>query len=101
LPYKKSHKKRRKTTKKKVLLAIVAVFAFVFSVLTYPSESGTSKTNLEYLLSQRMSIRNWSDAPIEDEVMKAICKNSFASAFDLEGMELYISNSTRKQEIPS
>jgi len=41
-----------------------------------------------------MSIRNWSDAPIEDEIMKTICKNSFASAFDLEGMELYISNST-------
>jgi hypothetical protein len=41
-----------------------------------------------------MSIRNWSDAPVEDEIMKAICKNSFASAFDLEGMELYISNST-------
>jgi hypothetical protein len=41
-----------------------------------------------------MSIRNWSNAPIEDEIMKTICKNSFASAFDLEGMELYISNST-------
>jgi hypothetical protein len=41
-----------------------------------------------------MSIRNWSDAPIEDEIIKMICKNSFASAFDLEGMELYTSNST-------
>lgn len=41
-----------------------------------------------------MTIRNWSAAPIEDEIMKAICKNSFASAFDSEGMELYISNST-------
>jgi len=31
---------------------------------------------------------------MEEELMKSICKNSFASSFDLEGMELYISNST-------
>jgi nitroreductase len=63
-------------------------------ILTHPSETSIAKTSLEYTLSQRMSIRNWSDTPIEYEIMKTICKNSFASAFDLEGMELHISNST-------
>jgi len=41
-----------------------------------------------------MSIRNWSTIPIEAEIVKTICKNSFASAFNLEGIELYVSNST-------
>jgi hypothetical protein len=88
----KNLKKEGRNTKKKSLMAIAAIFAFL--VLTHPSAIGTAGTSLEYVLSQRISIRNWSDAPIEEEIIKAICKNSLVSSFDLEGIELYISNST-------
>lgn len=78
--------------KKKLLIAIATIF--VFLVLTSSLAICVAGTSLEYVLSQRMSVRNWSDAPVEEEIINSICKNSFASAFDLEGMELYISNST-------
>lgn len=80
--------------KKKSLLITVAIFAFAFSILISSSEPNTAKSGLEYILSQRKSIRNWSNTPIEDNVIKTICKKSFASVFDIEGMDLYISNST-------
>jgi len=41
-----------------------------------------------------MSIRNWSDTPIEDEIIKTIFRKSFASTFDLKGIELYMLNSS-------
>jgi len=74
----------------------LAIFAFAFLISTHPSELNTAKPAraLEYLLSQRMSIRNWRNAPVEDEIMKTICKDSLTSAFDLEGIGLFMSNST-------
>lgn len=84
--------------KKKSLLITVAIFVFAFSILTSSSELNTANSSLEYILSQRMSIRNWNNTPIADEIIKTICNNSFSSIFDLEGIELYVSNSTGTYE---
>jgi len=76
--------------KRKAVLAIVITFILVLLVSIQPFESNIAKNNLVYLLSQRMSIRNWSNTPIEDKIIKTICKNSFVSALDLKGIESYI-----------
>jgi len=74
----------------KALLISVVIFMFVVQ----PSGCSITEGSLEYLLSQRVSIRNWSSDLIEDEIVETILKNSFASAFDLKGMELYMANSS-------
>jgi hypothetical protein len=79
---------------KKVIPAIVAVFGLVLLALSPASKPLTTTSNLEYLLSQRMSIRDWSNMPIPDDILKMICQLSLVSAFDLKGIGLYLMNST-------
>ncbi len=79
---------------KKVVCTLALASIFLSSLIMRSCSSDSSEKSLEYVLSQRMSIRNWKNAPIEDEIMRTVCLNSFVSVFDLKGMELYISNSS-------
>jgi nitroreductase len=74
-----------------------AAFAVIFvmlSVMMPPSYFLDANSNLETVLSQRMSIRNWDSAAVADEVVRAVCRNALVSAFELNGMELYMLNSS-------
>ncbi|MCW4045017.1 MAG: nitroreductase family protein [Candidatus Bathyarchaeota archaeon] len=80
--------------KSELLLAVTIGLLFLMLISTCVSVSKITCYDVEYLLSQRKSLRNWSEEPVEDETIKTICRNSFGSGFNLAGLELYLSNST-------
>jgi hypothetical protein len=92
------HLSATKRTAKKVILAIVAIFGLVSLVFGGASKPLTTTSNLEYLLSQRISIREWSSTPVPNDVLKTICWLSLVSAFDLKGIGLYVLNSSGTYE---
>lgn len=79
---------------KKVIGALALALIFLSSLIMYSYPSDSAGMSLEYVLSQRMSIRDWKNIPIDGEVIRSVCLNSFVSVFDLKGMELYMSNSS-------
>ncbi len=83
---------------KKITPAMVAVLSFVLLAFVLISAPLTGTSNLEYLLSQRMSIREWSSTPVPNDVLKTICELSLVSAFDLKGIRLYVMNSSGTYE---
>lgn len=87
-----------KRTAKKAMLAIVAVFSLVLLAFGTASKPLTTTNNLENLLSQRISIREWSSTPVPNDVLKTICGLSLVSAFDLKGIGLYMLNSSGTYE---
>lgn len=50
--------------------------------------------SLELVLSQRISIRNWDVSPVEDDLVRAICRSALFSAFNLRGTGLNLLNSS-------
>jgi hypothetical protein len=87
-------RRRRVEQVKKKVLAIALAFISMLSVLAQFNRSWSAEPSLEYVLSQRMSIRDWSSMPVEDNVLRAVCYSSFISTFELRGVELYMSNSS-------
>jgi len=92
------HLSATKRIAKKVILATVAVFSLVLLAFGGASKPLTTTSNLEYLLSQRISIREWSSTPVPNDVLKTICGLSLVSAFDLKGIGLYVMNSSGTYE---
>jgi hypothetical protein len=76
------------------MFAVALTLISVLSLTAHSHVSQGAGNSLEYVLSQRMSIRDWNPVPVEDEALRAICQNSLVSVFELRGMKLFTANSS-------
>jgi len=74
------------------LLLVVILAAFWLVSVELPGVAGS--LSLEYVLSQRMSVRVWDDRVLEDGVARMVCRVALSSSFDLSGMLVYLCNGT-------
>lgn len=85
---------------KKLLLFSALVFLLVASALIIFFRLSDSQitseapASLEYVASQRWSVREYNGSNISDILIKKVCVNAFSSGFDLSGMVLFYANST-------